>query len=45
MSFIGQISKSHFQNYEPFRFSTFCLLLANLSRVNLGFGKNVGVEA
>ncbi|ERM53623.1 hypothetical protein P780_16145, partial [Vibrio mimicus CAIM 1882] len=34
-----------FKNYESFQFFRFCLLLANPSRVNLGFGKNVGVEA
>ncbi len=34
-----------FKNYESFQFFRFCLLLANPSRVNLGFGKNVGVES
>ncbi len=43
LSFSSQISRFDFQNYESFRFSMFCLLLANPSRVNLGFGKNVGV--
>ncbi len=38
-------SEPDYQNYDSFRFSMFCLLLANPSRVNLGFGKNVGVEA
>ncbi len=38
-------AKAKSQNYESFQFFRFCLLLANPSRVNLGFGKNVGVEA
>ncbi|PNM67551.1 hypothetical protein AL548_015165 [Vibrio vulnificus] len=36
LSFSGQISKSDFQNYDSFRFSTFWLLCVNQSRVNLG---------
>ncbi|PWY28063.1 hypothetical protein D8T45_17875 [Vibrio vulnificus] len=39
LSFSGQISKSDFQNYESFRFSTFCLLFVNQSRVNRGSSK------
>ncbi|PUZ98305.1 hypothetical protein DC364_05725 [Vibrio vulnificus] len=39
MSFSSRISKSYFQNHESFQFFRFCLLLANPSRVNLGFGK------
>ncbi|TOO40284.1 hypothetical protein CGH38_21840 [Vibrio parahaemolyticus] len=35
LSFSRQISKSDFQNYELFRFSTFWLLFVNQSRVNL----------
>ncbi|EGR0050569.1 hypothetical protein FR265_23760, partial [Vibrio vulnificus] len=35
LSFSSQISKSDFQNYESFRFSTFWLLFVNQSRVNL----------
>ncbi|MBG0757443.1 hypothetical protein BOO21_19110 [Vibrio cidicii] len=38
-SLSSQSSKSDFQNYESFRFSTFWPLFANQSRVNLGLGK------
>ncbi|HAS8362631.1 TPA: hypothetical protein I7715_21970, partial [Vibrio vulnificus] len=39
MSFDSQSSKSDFQNYESFLFSTFWFLFANQSRVNLGLVK------
>ncbi len=42
---LGNKASLIFKNYESFQFFRFCLLLANPSRVNLGFGKNVGVEA
>ncbi|EPS3402221.1 hypothetical protein ACVD4U_004283, partial [Vibrio vulnificus] len=39
LSFDCQSSKSDFQNYESFLFSTFWFLFVNQSRVNLGLGK------
>ncbi|KYN24703.1 hypothetical protein AUQ44_02115 [Vibrio cidicii] len=39
LSFSSQISKSDFQNYELFRFSTFWFLFVSQSRVNLGSAK------
>ncbi|EOA6554476.1 hypothetical protein ACH7VL_004417, partial [Vibrio vulnificus] len=45
LSFDYQISKSDFQNYESFRFSTFWLLFVNQSRVNLVSRKTQPIEA
>ncbi|WP_446320035.1 hypothetical protein, partial [Vibrio vulnificus] len=39
LSFDSQSSKSDFQNYESFLFSTFWFLFVNQSRVNLGLVK------